>query len=139
MGYLSIYSNAGERVASLVTGLHGETMEALRERAEKEYPSHVYAEQTEEEYLKAISGNLLYMDWEYKSRPAPSQEERRRQAMKELDNQYTEGKRELARQYLDAMIHGDSEAIQEIKAEITGLDAAYDKAADALMGDDEHA
>ena len=71
--------------------------------------------------------------------PAPSQEERRRQAMRQLDNQYTEGKRELARQYLDAMIHGDSEAIQEIKAEITGLDAAYDKAADALMGDDEHA
>lgn len=73
--------------------------------------------------------------------PEPTEEEKRKRERQVLDSQYTKNKLELGRQYLDAMLHGDTDTQEEIKAELQDLDAAYDEAAGALTdaGDDENA
>lgn len=132
MQYLSIYSSAGERITSLATGIHAETIEELKQLAKKEYPSHVHVVQTESEHNEAVSNNLLYIDGKYSSYPEPTKEERLTQERQVLDSQYTKNKLELGRQYLDALVHDDTEMLQEIKAELQSLDAAYDEATGAL-------
>lgn len=64
--------------------------------------------------------------------PEPTKEERLTQERQVLDSQYTKNKLELGRQYLDALVHDDTETLQEIKAELQSLDAAYDEATGAL-------
>lgn len=77
MQYLSIYSDTGERITSLVTGVHGDTAEELKERAKKEYPDNISVLQTESEYNEAMKRDLLYVNGKYISRPEPSEEEKK--------------------------------------------------------------
>lgn len=75
MQYLSIYSDTGERITSFVTGLHGDTEEALKELAKKEYPDNISVLQTESEWQVAIAGNYKYRDGKLQAPLPPTQEE----------------------------------------------------------------
>lgn len=91
LSYLSIYDGTdGIRKTSYVVCVHGDTVEALKEKAEKEYPGAVYIEQTADEWSTAIQGNLVY-DAEKKKLvepPAPTEEEIRQASLEALDSEY---------------------------------------------------
>lgn len=76
MTYISIYNKtSGERITSLVTGVHGETIEELTEKAKSDYPNAIYINQTKDEWQESIAGNYEYRDGKLQAPLPPTQEE----------------------------------------------------------------
>ena len=126
MQYLSIYSSEGERITSLVTGVHGETEEELKERAKKEYPDNVGVLQTESEYNEALKGNLLYIDGNYISRPEPTEEEKRESELAALDSEYAEKISAIENEMARAKAIEDTDYYNDLKTERESLVAEYE-------------
>ncbi len=125
MQYLSIYSESGERITSLVTGVHGETAEELKERAKKEYPDNVSVLQTESEYNEALKGDLLYLNGKYISRPEPTKEEKRESELAALDSEYAEKINNIEGEMARAKAIEDIDYYNELKAERESLVTEY--------------
>lgn len=125
MQYLSIYSESGERITSLVTGVHGETAEELKERAKKEYPDNVGVLQTESEYNEALKGDLLYLNGKYISRPEPTEEEKRESELAALDSEYAEKINNIEGEMARAKAIEDIDYYNELKAERESLVTEY--------------
>ena len=125
MQYLSIYSSEGERITSLVTGVHGETEEELKERAKKEYPDNVSVLQTESEYNEAMKRDLLYVNENYISRPEPTEEEKRESELAALDSEYSEKISNIENEMARAKAIEDIEYYNELKAERESLVNEY--------------
>ena len=126
MQYLSIYSSEGERITSLVTGVHGETAEALKERAKKEYPDNISVLQTESEYNEAIKDNLLYINGKYSKRPEPTEEEKRESELAALDSEYAEKISAIENEMARAKAIEDTDYYNELKAERESLVTEYE-------------
>nr|DAN60136.1 MAG TPA: hypothetical protein [Caudoviricetes sp.] len=76
MTYLSIYDkNTSKRITSFVTGVHGETIDELTEKAKAEYPDAIHITQTESEWQEAIAGNYEYRDGKLQAPLPPTQKE----------------------------------------------------------------
>lgn len=76
MTYISIYNKtSGERITSLVTGVHGETIEELTRKAKSDYSNAIYINQTEDEWQESIAGNYEYRDGKLQAPLPPTQEE----------------------------------------------------------------
>jgi hypothetical protein len=58
-------------------------------------------------------------------------------ALDALDAQYNADKATLVNEYTDAIIHGDSETAEAIKAEMTALDEQYDADYEAIVNEEE--
>lgn len=125
MQYLSIYSSEGERITSLVTGVHGETVEELKERAKKECPDNVSVLQTESEYNEAIKNDLLYLNGKYISRPEPTEEEKRESELAALDSEYSEKISAIETEMARAKAVEDIDYYNELKAERESLVNEY--------------
>ncbi len=125
MQYLSIYSSEGERITSLVTGVHGETAEELKERAKKEYPDNVSVLQTEAEYNEAMKGDLLYLNGNYSKRPEPTEEEKRESELAALDSEYAEKIGNIENEMARAKAIEDEDFYNELKAERESLVNEY--------------
>lgn len=126
MQYLSIYSSEGERITSLVTGVHGDTAEELKERAKKEYPDNVHIVQTESEYNEAMKGDLLYLNGKYSKRPEPTEEEKRESELAALDSEYAEKIGNIENEMARAKAIEDTDYYNELKAERESLVAEYE-------------
>ena len=126
MQYLSIYSSEGERITSLVTGVHGETAEELKERAKKEYPDNVSVLQTEAEYNEAMKGDLLYLNGNYSKRPEPTEEEKRESELAALDSEYAEKIGNIENEMARAKAVEDIDYYNELKAERESLVNEYE-------------
>ena len=79
--------------------------------------------------------------WEYAEIPAPPEPEPPHEPTKEeklsqLVAQYESDKAEFLKYYADAMIHGDSDLMAELKEEMTELDEQYATDYEALKGED---
>lgn len=59
--------------------------------------------------------------------PEPTAEEKKAEALAELDSRYTSDKQELGAQYLDAAMSGDNDTMDSIKQELAALNAKYDE------------
>lgn len=55
--------------------------------------------------------------------PEPTTEEK----LAELDAQYQHDKDQLMQAYLNAMLYGDTEQVEALKADLTALDTKYDE------------
>lgn len=64
--------------------------------------------------------------------PEPTKEEK----MAQLLAQYEADKAEILKYYSDAMIHGDSDLMEELKDEMTELDEQYATDYEALKGEE---
>lgn len=126
MQYLSIYSSEGERITSLVTGVHGETAEELKERAKKEYPDNVSVLQTESEYNEAMKGDLLYLNGNYSKRPEPTEEEKRESELAALDSEYAEKIGNIETEMARAKAIEDVDYYNDLKTERESLVAEYE-------------
>ena len=126
--YLTVYDEStGERITSLVTGVHGDTAEELREKAESEYPDKVHVEQTAEEYINALENDLLYKDGEYVKRPESTEEEKKKEALAKLDAEYAAKIGSVEEQMAKAVAIKDDEYYEDLKAEREELVAEYEK------------
>lgn len=126
MQYLSIYSSEGERVTSFVTGVHGDTAEALKALAKKEYPDNVGVLQTESEYNEALKGDLLYLNGNYGKRPEPTEEEKRESELATLDSEYSEKISNIEGEMARAKAIEDNDYYNDLKAERETLVNEYE-------------
>lgn len=117
MQYLSIYSDTGERITSLVTGVHCETAEELKERAKKEYPDNISVLQTESEYNEAIKNDLLYINGSYSKRPELTEEEKRESELAALDSEYAKKIGDIENEMARAKAIEDIDYYNELKSE----------------------
>lgn len=126
--YLSMYPKAGgERVTSFVVGVHGDTIEALKGKAAKEYPNAIAIEQSAAEWNAAVQNGLIY-DAESKAlkeKPAPTEEELRQAKLDALDSEYAAKIDDVETDMAKANATGDTEYLADLKAERESLVAEY--------------
>lgn len=116
--YVSVYDkDTGERKTSYVTGVHADTQEELEEIAKSNYPNDVLVVQNATEYNNALQNDLLYVDGEYKEKPAPTEEEIREQKLNALDAEYSQKISDVETEMAKAQAIGDSDYYIDLKEE----------------------
>lgn len=130
--YVSIYEENGERVTSYVTGVHGETVEALMALAQSQYPGKLAVEQDALTYNNALQNDLLYKNGEYVSRPEPTEEEKREAALAALDAEYSIKISEIESEMAKAKAVEDEDYYSDLKAEREELVAEYTRKRGAI-------
>jgi hypothetical protein len=65
--------------------------------------------------------------------PEPTTEEK----LAALDAQYQQDKDQLMQAYLNAMLYGDEEQIESLKADLEALDTQYDEDYEEIISEDE--
>lgn len=118
LAYVSVYDkDTGERKTSYVTGVHADTQEELEEIAKGNYPNDVLVVQTASEYNNALQNDLLYVNGEYKEKPAPTEEEIREQKLNTLDAEYSQKISDVETGMAKAQAIGDSDYYADLKEE----------------------
>lgn len=116
--YVSVYDkDTGERKTSYVTGVHADTQEELEEIAKSNYPNDVLVVQNATEYNNALQNDLLYVDGEYKEKPAPTEEEIREEKLNALDAEYSQKISDVETEMAKAQAIGDSDYYIDLKEE----------------------
>lgn len=123
--YVSIYEESGERVTSYVTGVHGETVEALMALAKSQYPGKLAVEQDALAYNNALQNDLLYKNGEYVPRPEPTEAEKREAALASLDSEYSAKISDVETEMAKAKAIEDEDYYADLKAEREELVAEY--------------
>ena len=130
--YVSIYEENGERVTSYVTGVHGETVEALMDLAKSQYPSKLAVEQDALTYNNALQHDLLYKNGEYVPRPEPTEAEKREAALASLDAEYSTKISEVESEMAKAKAIEDEDYYSDLKAEREAFVAEYTEKREAI-------
>lgn len=68
--------------------------------------------------------------------PEPTPEEKKRQAIQALDAQYNADKNALTNDYVAALMSGDDDLAEELKAELVELNEEYDVAYAEIVGEE---
>lgn len=136
LSYLSIYDTAdGTRKTSYVVGIHGDTVDALKERASKEYPGAIYITQTAEEWNAAIAEGLIY-DAGKKALvepPAPTEEEVRQAALDSLDSEYQSKFAAIDSQIVNAVtVYQNDDLTRQLREQRTALASEYETKREAI-------
>lgn len=84
-------------------------------------------------------GKWSYREQEKKEEPSQPEpyEPTTEDKINQLDSQYEQDKKTLQGYYLDFMIAGDAEGMEQIKGELTALATQYDSDIEALKGGEE--
>lgn len=126
--YISIYSKeTGLRITTFAVGIHGETTEELKEKAAEDYPTALCVEQTEEEYCRVITNDLIYIDGTLRERPPISKEEKRQRALSALDAEYERKISSIEEEMAKAKAIEDEELYADLKTEREELISEYAK------------
>lgn len=123
--YLSVYEETGERITSYVTGVHGDTVEDLKAKANEEYPDKIHVEQDALTYNNALQNDLLYVDGKYKPKPEPTEEEKREAKLSALDSEYSAKISEVETEMAKAKAIEDEDYYSDLKEEREELVAEY--------------
>lgn len=124
--YISVYEReAGERITSYVTGVHGDSVEEITTLAEREYPDEVLVVQNAETYNTALQNDLLYVDGKYKPKPEPTEEELREVALASLDSDYATKIGDVESEMAKAKAIEDEAYFNDLKVERESLVAEY--------------
>lgn len=130
--YVSVYDEAGERLTSYVTEIHGETIEDLHAKAKAEYPDNIHVVQTAEEYTNALQNDLLYQNGGYIPRPEPTEAEKKAAALATLDSEYAAKIGDVEAEMAKAKAIEDEDYYQDLKAEREELQAEYEEKRGAI-------
>lgn len=124
--YLSIYNaDTGERETSYVVGIHGETMDELKALAAKNYPNGVAIEQDGAVWNEAVQNDLIYKAGQLVERPAPTEDEVRKQKLAALDSEYSQKISDVETEMAKANAIGDTDYFNDLKAERETLASEY--------------
>lgn len=127
--YLCKFDDDGKRIATVVEGVHYTTA-----KQKKAYIKEGYVETSDEDYAYYIgnkgtgkngTGYIRGADGKPTDAPAPPEPSIDEQ-LAELDSQYEQDKVQLFNYYTEAVMRDDAELQEEIKSELTALDAQYD-------------
>lgn len=126
--YVSIYSKeTGLRITTFAVGIHGETIEELLKKAVEDYPTAFCVEQTEEEYCRVITNDIIYVNGGLQERPPISKEEKGRQALSALDAEYERKISSIEEEMAKAKAIEDEELYADLKTERKELIGEYAK------------
>lgn len=126
--YISIYSKeTGLRITTFAVGIHGETIEELLKKAVEDYPTAFCVEQTEEEYYRVITNDIIYVNGGLQERPPISKEEKGRQALSALDAEYERKISSIEEEMAKAKAIEDEELYADLKTERKELISEYAK------------
>lgn len=126
--YISIYSKeTGLRITTFAVGIHGETIEELLKKAVEDYPTAFCVKQTEEEYCRVITNDLIYVDGGLQERPPLSKEEKSQQALSALDAEYKRKISSIEEEMAKAKAIEDEELYANLKTEREELISEYTK------------
>lgn len=126
--YISIYSKeTGLRITTFAVGIHGETIEELLKKAVEDYPTAFCVEQTEEEYCRVITNDIIYVNGGLQERPPISKEEKGRQALSALDAEYERKISSIDEEMAKAKAIEDEELYADLKTERKELISEYAK------------
>lgn len=128
--YVSLYPSAGgARITSYVVGIHGDSVDALKEKAATEYPDAVCVEQDAATWSVAVNGNLYY-DAEagaLTDPPEPTEEEIREAALAALDAEYEQKISDIETEMAKAAAIGDDDLKAELAEERAALVFEYEE------------
>jgi len=126
--YISIYSKeTGLRITTFAVGIHGETIEELLKKAVEDYHTAFCVEQTEEEYCRVITNDIIYVNGGLQERPPISKEEKGRQALSALDAEYERKISSIEEEMAKAKAIEDEELYADLKTEREELISEYTK------------
>lgn len=124
--YVSVYNkDTGERETSYVVGIHGDSMDELKDLAAKNYPQGIAIEQNGAEWNNAVQNDLIYSAGQLVQRPAPTEEELRQQKLAALDSEYSQKISDVETEMAKANAIGDTEYLEELKSERESLVSEY--------------
>lgn len=124
--YVSVYNaDTGERETSYVVSIHGETMDELKALAAKNYPNGVAIEQDGAVWNEAVQNDLIYKAGQLVERPAPTEDEVRKQKLAALDSEYSQKISDVETEMAKANAIGDTDYFSDLKAERETLVSEY--------------
>ena len=139
MTYLCKFGSDGKRIATVVEGVH------FKNDAEKaKYIADGYIETSDEDYQYYIgnrgtgangTGYTRGADGKPTDAP-PAPEPTKEEKLEALDVQYQHDKDSLMQAYLNAMLYGDAEQMETLKADLDALDAKYDEDYKAIIDEE---
>lgn len=140
--YVSGFDTAGKRVGSLICDFdpnkdkNAEKLAALKEKAKTLFTDAAvvdvvsasdYNQYLTGEYVRGADGKpVAYVA------PEPTAEEQKAKKQAELQSTYESDKEELMKYYLAAALAGDADTQNELRTELTNLDAQFDSDMKAL-------
>ena len=140
--YVSGFDTAGKRVGSLICDIdpnkdkNAEKLAALKEKAKTLFTDAAvvdvvsasdYNQYLTGEYVRGADGKpTAYIA------PEPTAEEQKAKKQAELQSTYESDKEELMKYYLAAALAGDADTQNELRTELTNLDAQFDSDMKAL-------
>lgn len=142
--YVSGFDTAGKRVGSLICDFdpnkdkNAEKLVALKEKAKTLFTDAAvvdvisaadYNQYLTGEYVRGADGKpTAYIA------PEPTAAEQKAKKQAELQSTYESDKEELMKYYLAAALAGDADTQNELRTELTNLDAQFDADMKALNG-----
>lgn len=140
--YVSGFDTAGQRVGSLICDFdpnqdkNAEKLAALKEKAKTLFTDAAvvdvvsasdYNQYLTGDYVRGADGKpTAYIA------PEPTAEEQKAKKQAELQSTYESDKEELMKYYLAAALAGDADTQNELRTELTNLDAQFDSDMKAL-------
>ena len=140
--YVSGFDTAGKRVGSIICNFdpnkdkNVEKLAALKEKAKTLFTDAAvvdvisaadYNQYLTGEYVRGADGKpTAYIA------PEPTAEEQKAKKQAELQSTYESDKEELMKYYLAAALAGDADTQNELRTELTNLDAQFDSDMKAL-------
>lgn len=82
-------------------------------------------------------GYFTIEEWQEAHPAPPPREPTTEEKIQALDAQYQQDKDQLMQAYLNAMLYGDEEQIESLKADLEALDTQYDEDYEEIISEDE--
>lgn len=118
MKYISVYAKeTGKRITSFVVGVHGNTIEEVKEVAEKQYPNEYLIKQNETAWQYAIEHELIYNGKELTEPPKKTEEDVKKEKLDSLDAEYTRKIKDIEAEIVRTLAIGDDDLLSELKEE----------------------
>ena len=127
--YLCKFDETGYRTSTVVSGIHFKT-----EEEKAKYIADGYIETSEEDYQYYVgnmgngaNGTGYIRGGDGKPTDAPAYAPSTDEKIAALDAQYNANKSNLLNAYQTALVYGDTDTMESLKADLQALDGQYDE------------
>lgn len=124
--FLLINDEYGQEITAIYYDEAKTDFKSVLDDAYKKYPNNAYTTSATSKTTKAPEQPVKEL----------TDEEKKNKALDQLDTQYQADKEELASQYLDAAMSGDTDTMNSIKEEVAALNEKYDSDYQSINGEE---
>lgn len=136
--YLCKFDETGYRTSTVVSGIHFKT-----EEEKAKYIADGYIETSDEDYAYYVgnkgtgaNGTGYIRGEDGKPTDAPAHTPSTYEKIAALDAQYNADKSNLLNAYQTALVYGNADRMEQIKADLVALDDKYDADYEAIVGEE---